>query len=141
MLGAHVLGIYIANEGMFLLSSYIVSVVFMTVIYSFVSALGDVGKAIAIVLLVFQISGTGGIYPVEIMAPIFNVANPYLPMTYAITLIRESQLGLVWSNYIPALIILLAIGLATVIVSIIIKEKADKAAHYFEKRLEDSGLF
>ena len=75
------------------------------------------------------------------MAPIFNVANPYLPMTYAITLIRESQLGLVWSNYIPALIILLAIGLATVIVSIIIKEKADKAAHYFEQRLEDSGLF
>ena len=141
MLGAHVLGIYIANEGMFLLSSYIVSVVFMTVIYSFVSALGDVGKAIAIVLLVFQISGTGGIYPVEIMAPIFNVANPYLPMTYAITLIREAQLGLVWSNYIPALVILLAIGLATVIVSIIIKEKADKAAHYFEKRLEDSGLF
>jgi putative membrane protein len=39
------------------------------------------------------------------------------------------------------LIILLAIGLATVVVSIIIKEKADKAAHYFEKRLEDSGLF
>ena len=141
MLGAHVLGIYIANEPMFLLSSYIVSVVFMTLIYSFVSALGDVGKAIAIVLLVFQISGTGGIYPVEIMAPFFNVANPYLPMTYAITLIRESQLGLVWSNYIPALIILLAIGLATVVVSIIIKEKADKAAHYFEKRLEDSGLF
>ena len=141
MLGAHVLGIYIANEPMFLLSSYIVSVVFMTLIYSFVSALGDVGKAIAIVLLVFQISGTGGIYPVEIMAPFFNVANPYLPMTYAITLIRESQLGLVWSNYIPALIILLAIGLATVIVSIIIKEKADKAAHYFEQRLEDSGLF
>ena len=141
MLGAHVLGIYIANEPMFLLSSYIVSVVFMTLIYSFVSALGDVGKAIAIVLLVFQISGTGGIYPVEIMAPFFNVANPYLPMTYAITLIRESQLGLVWSNYIPALIILLAIGLATVVVSIIIKEKADKAAHYFEQRLEDSGLF
>ena len=141
MLGAHVLGIYIANEPMFLLSSYIVSVVFMTLIYSFVSALGDVGKAIAIVLLVFQISGTGGIYPVEIMAPFFNVANPYLPMTYAITLIRESQLGLIWSNYIPALIILLAIGLATVVVSIIIKEKADKAAHYFEQRLEDSGLF
>ncbi len=141
MLGAHVLGIYIANEPMFLLSSYIVSVVFMTLIYSFVSALGDVGKAIAIVLLVFQISGTGGIYPVEIMAPFFNVANPFLPMTYAITLIREAQLGLVWSNYIPALIILLAIGLATVVVSIIIKEKADKAAHYFEQRLEDSGLF
>ena len=141
LLGAHVLGIYIANEPMFILSCYLVSIVFMTLVYSFVSALGDVGKAIAIVLLVFQISGTGGIYPVAIMSPIFNAANPYLPMTYAITLIREAELGMIWSNYIPALIILLVIGLLTIVVSIIVKEKADKATHYFEKRLEDSGLF
>ncbi|WP_407376558.1 YhgE/Pip family protein [Methanobrevibacter sp.] len=141
IIGAHILGIYIANEFLFILSALLVSVVFMTLIYSLVSALGDVGKAIAVVLLVIQISGTGGIYPVEIMANFFNTMNPYLPMTYAITLIREAQLGLVWSNYIPALIILLAIVVITVIVSIIIKEKADKATHYFEKRLEDSGLF
>ncbi len=141
IIGAHILGIYIANEPMFILSSLIVSLVFMTVVYSFVSALGDVGKAIAVVLLVIQISGTGGIYPVEIMDPIFSTMNPYLPMTYAITLIREAQLGLIWSNYIPALIILLSIAAAAVIILIIIKEKADRITHYFEGRLEDSGLF
>lgn len=64
-----------------------------------------------------------------------------MPMTYAIRLIRESQLGVVWSNYIPALIILIAIGIITVIVAILIKEKADKASKYFEERLEESGLF
>ena len=62
-------------------------------------------------------------------------------MTYAITLMREAQLGLVWSNYLPALIILLAIGVITVIVLLIVKDKADKRAHYFEERLEESGLF
>jgi putative membrane protein len=141
IIGAHILGIYIDNELMFILSCLFVSGIFMLVVYSFVSALGDVGKAVAIVLLVIQISGTGGIYPVEIMAQFFNVMNPFMPMTYAITLIREAQLGLIWSNYLPALIILLGIGVATVIVMMIIKEKADKATHYFEERLEDSGLF
>ena len=141
IIGAHILGIYIANEAMFILSCLIVSEVFMLLVYSLVSALENVGKAVAIVLLVIQISGTGGIYPVEIMSPIFNILNPYLPMTYAITLIREAQLGLIWSNFIPALIILFALGIVTVIVSIIIKEKADKATHYFENKLEDSGLF
>ena len=141
IIGAHILGIYIANEAMFILSCLIVSEVFMILVYSLVSALGNVGKAVAIVLLVLQISGTGGIYPVEIMSPIFNILNPYLPMTYAITLIREAQLGLIWSNFIPALIILFALGIVTVIVSIIIKEKADKATHYFENKLEESGLF
>ena len=141
IIGAHLLGIYIDNELLFILSSLLVSGVFMTLIYSFVSALGDVGKAIAVILLVIQISGTGGIYPVEIMAPFFNMMNPYLPMTYAITLIREAQLGLIWANYLPSLIILLAIAVATIIISVIVKEKADKATHYFEKALEDSGLF
>ena len=141
IIGAHILGIYIDNEVLFFISCLTVSGVFMILVYSIVSALGDVGKAVAVVLLVIQISGTGGIYPVEIMADFFNVMNPYLPMTYAITLIREAQLGLIWSNYLPALSILFAIGLATVIVSLIIKEKADKATHYFENRLDDSGLF
>ena len=141
IIGAHILGIYIDNEIMFILSCLIVSGVFMILVYSIVSALGDVGKAIAVVLLVFQISGTGGIYPVEIMDTIFNVLNPYLPMTYAITLIREAQLGLIWSNYLPALAILFGIGLSSVVLLMIIKEKADKATHYFENKLDESGLF
>ena len=75
------------------------------------------------------------------MYPFFQTLYPYMPMTYAIKLIRESQLGVYWPNYIPALIILLAIGIITVIVSIIIKQKADDSSKYFEDRLEDSGLF
>ena len=62
-------------------------------------------------------------------------------MTYGITLVREAQLGVVWSNYIPALIILIAIGLVTITVAVIIKEKLDKPSHYFEEKLEESGLF
>lgn len=139
--GAILMGIYISNVPLFILSGILVSSVFMILIYSLVSALGEVGKAIAVVLLVFQISGTGGIYPVQIMGEVFQALNPYLPMTYAITLMREAQLGLVWSNYQPALIILLGIGIITVIVLLILKTKADSAAHYFESRLEDSGLF
>lgn len=139
--GAFILGIYVDNVPLFIISALIVSVVFMIFIYSLASSLGNVGKAIAIILLVVQISGTGGIYPVQIMDQIFRVLHPYLPMTYAITLVREAQLGLVWSNYLPALIILLAMGIVTVVVAVIIKERADHTAHYFEECLEDSGLF
>ena len=139
--GAILLGIYIANYPLFIFSAVLVSVVFMILIYSIISAIGTVGKGVVVLLLVFQISGTGGIYPIQIMPQLFQVLHHYLPMTYAITLVREAQLGVVWSNYWPALIILLAIGIVTVIVCVIIKEKADKASHYFEEKLEESGLF
>ena len=139
--GAFILGIYVADYPLFILSAVLVSVVFMILIYSIVSAIGTVGKGVAVLLLVFQISATGGIYPIEIMPKLFQTLYHYMPMTYGISLVREAQLGVVWSNYIPSLIILLAIGLITVIVSLIIKEKADKQSKYFEEKLEESDLF
>ena len=75
------------------------------------------------------------------MPKLFQALHPYLPMTYGISLVREAQLGVVWSKYWPALIILLGIGIATVIAAMLIKEKADKASKYFEEKLEESGLF
>ena len=141
IIGAYLLGVHIDNYPLFIFSSILVSVVFMILIYSVISAIGTVGKGAIVVLLVLQISATGGIYPIEIMHKVFQTLYPYMPMTYAIKLIREAQLGVVWSNFWPALIILLAIGIITVIVAIIIKEKADKNSKYFEEKLEESGLF
>ena len=139
--GAHLLGVHIDNYPLFILSAILVSIVFMTLIYSIISAIGTVGEGIVVILLVFQISGTGGIYPIEIMPTLFQELYNYLPMTYAIKLVREAQLGVIWSNYTPALIMLLAIGIVTIIVSVIIKEKADKPSKYFEEKLKESGLF
>ena len=139
--GAHLLGVYVDNYPLFIFSAILVSVVFMILIYSLISALQTVGKGIAVILLVLQISATGGIYPIQIMHQFFQTLYPYMPMTYAIKLIREAQLGVVWSNYWPALAILLAIGIITVIVAVAIKEKADKPSKYFEEKLEESGLF
>lgn len=141
IIGCNILGIYIVNQPLFIASCILVSVVFMVLVYSLISALGQVGKALAVILLVLQISATGGIYPIQIMHGFFQTIYSYMPMTYGITLVREAQLGTVWSNYLPALAILLAIGIVTVVVALLIKSKADKASHYFEKRLEESGLF
>ena len=141
IMGCYLLGIQIVNPILFIASCILVSMIFMILIYSIISAIGTVGKAIGVILLVLQISATGGVYPIQIMHPFFKALYPYMPMTYGITLIREAQLGVVWSNYIPALIILLAIGCVTITVAVIIKEKLDKPSHYFEEKLEESGLF
>lgn len=141
LIGAWHLGIDISNPIMYVFTCYFVSIIFMSLIYSLVSLFGDVGKGIAIILLVFQISGTGGIYPVEIMNKIFGIIYPYLPMTHAITLVREAQLGLIWSNYIVAFLILIVLGIVVVLLSIVLKQRFDKHTKFFEERLHESDLF
>lgn len=141
LIGAYMLGIKVANPLLFVLSAYFIALIFMLIIYSLISALGHVGKGIAVIWLVFQISGTGGIYPIQLMGPLLQTISPYMPMTHGINLLRESALGLVWSNYISSFAILMAMALITLILALIIKMYADKRAHWFEEKLNETDLF
>lgn len=141
LIGSFIMGIDVSNPLMFVLSCYFVAIVFMAIIYSLSSLFGEVGKGVAILLLVFQISGSGGIYPIEIMNNIFGVLYPYLPMTHAITMVREAQLGLIWSNYLLSFVFLLVLTAVVVFVSIMLKQHWDKRTKYFEEKLGESNLF
>ncbi|WP_407462127.1 YhgE/Pip family protein [Methanobrevibacter sp.] len=141
LIGAFILGIKIANPLLFVFSAYFTAMIFMLIIYSLISALGHVGKGLAVIWLVFQISGTGGIYPIQLMGPLLQTVSPYMPMTHGITLLRESALGLVWSNYIPSFAILIAMALITLVLALIVKMFADKRAHWFEEKLNETDLF
>ena len=139
--GCFLLGIDVDNPLMFIVSTYIISIVFMVIIYSIIASLGDVGKANTIIFLVLQISGTGGIYPIQLMHPFFQTLYPYLPMTYGIMMLRESLLGMIWSNYLPAMASLIVYGVVFLLIAVAVKIRFDKRTHYFEERLNDSGLF
>ena len=141
IIGCLILGIDIHNHLVFFLTCYFIALVFMILIYSLVSLFGDVGEGITIILLVFQISGSGGIYPIQIMNKIFEYLNPYLPMTHGITILREAQLGLIWANYIPSFVILLVLAIIVISVSFILKRTFDKHTKYFEEKLDESNLF
>ena len=141
LIGAFILGIKIANPLLFVFSAYFTALIFMLIIYSLISALGHVGKGLVVIWLVFQISGTGGIYPIQLMGPLLQTVSPYMPMTHGITLLRESALGLVWSNYIPSFAILIAMALITLVLALIVKMFADKRAHWFEEKLNETDLF
>ena len=141
LIGAFILGIKMSSPWMFVLSAYFIALVFMLIVYSLVSALGHIGKGLAVIWLVFQISGTGGIYPIQLMGPILQTVSPYMPMTHGINLLRETGLGLIWSNYVPSFIALIVMGIVTLVLALIIKMFADKRAHWFEEKLNETDLF
>lgn len=143
MIWACSLGIEIENMHLFIFSMYVVGLVFMFLMYSLVSIFGLVGEGAAIVLLVLQISSTGGIYPVEVMPAFFKAIHLYLPMTYAITMIREACLGLYLPNYVHAISMLLIYPVVMFIIALIIKGagRIDKKVNYVEEKLIESGLF
>jgi len=139
--GAMLLRVQITGRLLFLLTAIYVSICSMLIIYSLTSALGNAGKALSIIILVLQITGTGGIFPVELLPPFFQAIHPYLPLTYAVGALREVVGGVIWSIYWKNIALLALFPVVTFLITVLVKEKMDKRAHWMENKLEESGLF
>ncbi|WP_414470162.1 YhgE/Pip family protein [Methanobacterium sp. ACI-7] len=141
VMGSLYLNVEMSSAFLFAVTTLYISICAMIVVYSLTSAFGNAGKAIAIVILVLQITATGGIFPVEILPPFFQSLHPYLPLTYAVGALREVIGGIIWSIYWYNVGLLTVFPIAAFALTLLIKEKVDKRAMWMEERLKDSGLF
>ena len=94
----YVLGTQANSPYRFVLYALLISLLFSSIIYTIVCILGNVGKAVCIVLLVLQLGSSGGTFPIQMTSEFFQTLYPKVPFTYSIGLLREAVGGV----YIPA---------------------------------------
>lgn len=135
-----ILGSYSLHPIMFVLYCIFVSIVFMVIIYTAGSLLDDVGKAIIVVILVLQISGTGGNFPIEVTPILFQKIYPYLPFTYAINGARQIMAGIVYPILIKDIILLSIYMIVALILGISLKGVLNKATKKLLEKLFESGV-
>ncbi|KUF06499.1 YhgE/Pip domain-containing protein [Leucobacter sp. G161] len=92
-----------AHPLLLILAGWVISMVFTLIIYTLVVAFGNAGKALAVLLLVIQISGSGGAYPLELLPVWFQNISPFLPATYAIEALRAAVAGIYGGDFWIAL--------------------------------------
>lgn len=115
------------------------SITFTLIIFTLVSILGNVGKAIAVIIMVFQIAGAGGIYPIQTNPEIFGMLYPLWPFTYSINSFREAISGPVWENVFTSVRALLIYCLIFIIIAVL-KKPFHKLTHFMEHKFEEANL-
>ncbi|MBS4175263.1 YhgE/Pip domain-containing protein [Bacillus sp. FJAT-49736] len=135
------LGVDVKEPFWFILFGFLSSLVFILIIYSLVSIFGNVGKALSIVLLVLQISSSGGTFPVVLLPKFFQQINPFLPFTYAVGLMREAVGGILWGKVLRDLPFLLLFGLIVIILVVLLKDPINRASNKLMEKAKQSGLF
>ena len=98
------------------------------------------GKVLGIVLLVIQIGGSGGTFPIQLTPKFFQAINPFLPFTYAISFAREAIGGVVQSVLIKDIVVLLIYGAIFILISLFLKKPINKLLHGFTESMEKSGI-
>ena len=136
----YLLGVTVTNPGVFILLSLLTSLVFTFIVYSLVSVFGNLGKAMAVVLLVVQVAGSGGTFPIQVTPKFFQNVNPFLPFTYGISALREAVAGIYEPNLIKDVIVLLTFLVLAVILNVILKGPINKLLSKFTKKMEESRL-
>ncbi|WP_050615339.1 YhgE/Pip domain-containing protein [Bacillus testis] len=129
------------NKLAFFLFSLLISFVFMSIVYTLVSIFGNIGKGLAIILLVLQISSSGGNFPIEVSSEFFQRIYPFLPFTYAVKLLREGLGGVIWHNAIIYMIVLLSVAVIFILIGTALKKPLMKLVNRFTEDARKSKIF
>lgn len=138
--GDLIIGIQVEHPVAFVCAGMFASVVYVTVIMALAATLRHIGKALAVILVVMQVPGSSGTYPIEIMPPFFQALEPWLPFTYSINAMRETVAGYYGMEYTKNLGMLSLYLLGAFVLALAIRPYLLNLNALFDRRLAETDL-
>ena len=134
------LGIQCKHPVMFVLTGMFTSFVYVNLIYALTVSFGDIGKAIAVVLMVMQVAGSGGTFPIQCAPKFFQVVYPLLPFTHSMNAMRECIAGFYGTTYATELGKLAIFLAPSLLLGLLLRKPIIKMNDAFMEKLESTHL-
>lgn len=112
------LGIQCVSPAAYVFAGMMASLVYVLAVFALASAFRHVGKALAVLLVVLQIPGASGLYPIQMQPAFFRALEPWLPFTYGINAMREAVAGFYDGNYARDLALLMCFAVPALILGV-----------------------
>ena len=136
----YLLKIQCLHPGLLYLTASLTAFTFSLLIYSLALSFGDVGKAVVVVIMVMQIAGSSGTFPIELLPEIYQKIYRFFPFPYAIDAMRECICGLYGDYYITQLAFLLLFAVAALLIGLLVRRPLMGLNHFMEEKLEETEL-
>lgn len=134
------LGVQCVSPVAFVLAGMAASLVYVLVVYSLAVALKHVGKALAVLLVVLQIPGASGLYPIQMQPAFFRALGPWLPFTYGIGAMREAVAGFYGANYARDLAVLALFAVPALLLGVVARRRLLGANALFDRKMAQTDL-
>ena len=135
-----VLKIQCVEPALLFATGAITSLVFSLLIYSLTISFGDVGKAIVVVVMVLQIAGSSGTFPIELLPDVYQKIYHIFPFPYAIDAMRECICGLYGLTWLKNIGCLLIFGAAALLIGLWVRKPFMGLNHFMEEKLEETEM-
>lgn len=134
------LGIQCKHPFLFLLAGWFTSLVYVNIIYALSVSFGDVGKAICVILMVMQVAGSGGTFPIQVAPEFFQKVYPLLPFTHSMNAMRECIAGFYGNNYWQEMGMLSLFLIPSLLLGLVLRKPVIRLNHAFMEKLESTHV-
>lgn len=132
-------GVQCNHPAQFILTGMVCSFVYVNIIYALSLTFKHIGKALCVILVILQIPGSSGTYPIEMTPAFFQKLHPLLPFTYGVNAMREAIAGFYGSNFHNDLLILLLCYVPiSLLIGLGLRPALSGLNHLFDKKLAET---
>lgn len=134
------LKVQVTEPLLYMICFWVSGLVFAFMIYTLVVAFGNLGKALAVLLLIVQVTGCGGSYPLPIMPDFVQAISPFLPATHVVNALRAAMFGLYQNDFWISMGTLLLFVLPFLLLGLVLRKPLDRFMHFYVSKVEESKL-
>lgn len=129
-----------ANPVLFVLTGLLASTVFLNIIYSLAMSFGDAGKAIAVFIMVLQVAGSGGTFPVQMLPEFFQKAYPLMPFVHSENAFRAAMFGTYNNDWLMEMGILALYLIPALLLGLLLRKPFVRLFEWIEEKMEETKL-
>ena len=133
-------GIQCHHPVLFVLAACVNGLVFMMINFALAFALGKIGAAVSVVIVILQVAGSGGTFPPEVLPGFFRALYPFMPFHYALDAMRECVAGMYGATYFISLGILLLMGVIVFAAGLLLGKQGIRFIRFLNEGMEKSEL-
>lgn len=134
------LQVQVVSPWLLMLAFWTAGFVFTALIYSLVSAFANLGKAVTVILLIMQVTGCGGSYPLQILPGFVQALSPWLPATHVVNAMRSAMFGMYQWDYWIQLGQLLLFLIPAVLIGLVLRKVFAKFMHWYVEQVESTEV-
>lgn len=134
------LQVQVAEPLLFMLCFWIAGLVFTFLIYALVAAFANLGKAVAVLLLIIQVTGCGGSFPLQLLPPFVQALSPWLPATHVVNAMRAAMFGTYGGDFWTEIGLLLLFLIPAALVGLVLRGPLAKFMTWYVEQVESSKL-
>ena len=134
------LQVQVSDPLLFILCYLVTGQVFAFMVYTLVVSFANLGKGITVILLIIQVTGCNGSFPLSILPDFVQALSPWLPATHVVSAMRAAMMGVYLNDFWIEMGILLLFLVPFVLLGFILRKPTEKFMHWYIEKVEDSNL-